>query len=139
MTAILAALLLASVCAIVYAIVVPVHNEKFTEFYILGPGGKAENYPVEFSPGGQQSVIVGVANHEYGNVSYDMVVALNNGTDKTVLSSEQLMLSDNQTWQKAISLAPEQTGTNMKLDFLLYKNGNMTAPYRECYLLINVS
>ena len=31
----------------VYVIITPKEGEKFTEFYVLGPGGMAEDYPIK--------------------------------------------------------------------------------------------
>src|SRR3989304_1737125 len=36
---------------VVYVIVTPKQGEKFTEFYLLGPGGKAEGYPTNLTTG----------------------------------------------------------------------------------------
>src|SRR5712692_9394248 len=39
-------------------------GEPFTEFYVLGPGGKAEGYPRRLLVGEPGRVILGVINHE---------------------------------------------------------------------------
>jgi len=36
---------------IVYVIVTPKQGEKFTEFYILGPEGMADDYPTDLAVG----------------------------------------------------------------------------------------
>ncbi|MCK4491168.1 MAG: DUF1616 domain-containing protein [Candidatus Altiarchaeales archaeon] len=38
----------------------PSRGETFTEFYLLGPGGMAGDYPTTLSVGGDGAVIVGV-------------------------------------------------------------------------------
>lgn len=60
----------AAVITTVYVIVVPKEGEHFTEFYILGEGGMAADYPDRFTAGTPQSVIIGVGNHEYKPVDY---------------------------------------------------------------------
>ncbi len=139
LTVVLIASILLSIVTLAYVIMVPKQGEKFTEFYILGPDGKADKYPTRFILGDSKPVIVGVVNHEYRNVTYDLVVALNDTASVTSLHSERLTLGDNQTWEKPIELKPDRAGTNMKLEFLLYADGNMTAPYRECHLWVNVT
>lgn len=139
LTVVLIVSILLSVCTLAYVIVVPKHGEMFTEFYILGPNGKADDYPAKFYLGDQKPVIVGVVNHEYRNVTYDLVVSLNDNVTVTRLYEEQLTLANNQTWEKSISLQPDRVGTNMKMEFLLYADGNMTAPYRECHLWATVT
>jgi uncharacterized membrane protein len=139
LTAILIISILLSVFMVAYVVMVPKQGEKFTEFYILGAGGKADNYPTRYVLGDQKPVIVGVVDHEYRNVTYDLVIGLNDSTTITKLYSEQLTLEDNETWEKKIDVKPDRAGTNMKMEFLLYEDGNMTAPYRECHLWVNVT
>ena len=58
----------------VYVIAVPKEGEKFTEFYILGPGGKTEDYPTNLAVGEEGKVIIGVVNHEYAPATYELEV-----------------------------------------------------------------
>lgn len=139
LTVILILSILLSIAAVAYVIVVPKQGEKFTEFYILGPGGKAENYPVRYHLGESKPVIVGIVNHEYRNVTYDMIVTLNDTVNVSTIYSEQVTVAHNQTWENKVELKPDRTGTNMKMEFLLYADGNMTAPYRDLHLWVNVT
>ena len=54
LTVILIITIFLSIAALVYVIVTPKQGEKFTEFYILGPGGKAYDYPTSVQAGNQQ-------------------------------------------------------------------------------------
>ncbi len=139
LTIVLILSILLSLAMVAYVVAVPKQGEKFTEFYLLGPSGKADNYPINFHMGDTKPVIVGIANHEYRNVTYDMVVELNDSVRTTQLYHEQLTLADNQTLEKSINLTPDRSGTNMMMEFLLYADGNMTAPYRELHLWVNVT
>lgn len=139
LTAILLICIILSVAVTAYLIAVPKQGEKFTEFYILGPGGKADNYPTRFSMGDSKQVIVGITNHEYRDVPYDLVISLNDSVLDTRLLTERISVADNQTLEKLINITPDRAGTNMELEFLLYADGNMTSPYRECHLWINVT
>ena len=67
-----------------YIIIKPKQGEKFTEFYLLGPGGKASDYPTNLTVGQNASVIIGIVNHEYQTVDYHLVV-----TSDGVVMSEQ--------------------------------------------------
>jgi uncharacterized membrane protein len=78
LTVILILTIIISIAALVYVIVTPKQGEKFTEFYILGPGGKAYDYPTSVQAGNKSTVIVGVVNHEYMLVNYTMHISLNN-------------------------------------------------------------
>ncbi len=139
-TALFAIILLTAICTTVYIIVVPEQFETFTEFYILGPSGNASGYPVLFRLGEQMPITVWVVNKENRNMTYDVaVVLLNNTADRETLYSEYIMLGENETWNRTIELKPGMAGTMMKMDFLLYADNDTLAPYRECYLWINVT
>ena len=62
--------ILAALGGIIYFAVTPQQNEKFTEFYILGSQGEAENYPEQVAPGANVDVIIGVVNHENQPTTY---------------------------------------------------------------------
>jgi uncharacterized membrane protein len=139
LSVVLVIILLASVCATLYVISAASNSDPFTEFYLLGPNGKADNYPREFNISEPQPVIVGVVNHEYRDMDYDLVVLLENGTQKHKLYEDRISLADNASWLKQVSIDPPVNGTKMKLDFQLFANGDMTVPYRDCFLYVNVT
>ncbi|MBM3299063.1 MAG: DUF1616 domain-containing protein [Deltaproteobacteria bacterium] len=79
-----------SLVALVYVVAVPKQGEKFTEFYILGPGGMATDYPTNLSLGEEAGLIIGIANHEYRTVEYSVEIWLVNATfvnNETVVNS----------------------------------------------------
>ncbi len=154
LTVILIITIFLSIAALVYVIVTPKQGEKFTEFYILGPGGKAYDYPTGVQAGNRSTVIVGVVNHEYALVNYTMSISLNNTPANNSLFKENswsdfpliypimsmnLTLVHNETWEKPVTYVLNHTGDNQKLEFLLYKEGNFTSPYRDLHLWVNVS
>ena len=136
--AIVVALLL-SAGTISYLVLVPGQGDQYTEFYLLGPEHITSGYPSDFVPGSQQPVISCIANHEKREMAYDIQVQLKDNNTTTLLSTEHVVLGDNQTWEKTAQIKPDRLGTRMKLDFILYVDGNMAAPYQECRLWINVT
>ncbi len=80
LTIVLVLAILSSVVALVYVIAVPRQGEAFSEFYLLGPGGKATNYPHNLTIGENASVTVGLANHNYRTIDYTVEVWLVNYT-----------------------------------------------------------
>jgi uncharacterized membrane protein len=134
---VLTALVLASTIA--YTIASPNSGENFTEFYLLGSNGTIGSYPTQYHLGEQEPVDIGIVNHEQQDTSYKLFVRLNDTNKSTVLYSEDLSIADNQTWQKVLNVKPDRTGSNMKLEFLLYLDNNLATPYRELYLWIQVS
>ncbi len=135
LTVILVVTIILSVSALVYVVVTPKQGEKFTEFYILGPKGKAYDYPTSVALGQNSTVIVGIVNHEYVTVNYTMQMAIQNST----FLSRGVRLEDNQTWERPVNYTLHRVGDNQKLEFLLYKEDNFTTPYRDLHLWVNVS
>lgn len=118
-----------------FVITTPKIGERFTEFYILDTSGKAENYPTELKYDIPAQILVGVVNHEYIPLNYTVQTAL----DKEVLKDTWFMLNHNETWENNISFVPDKQGTDLKLEFWLFKEDNFTAPYRELHLWVNVT
>jgi uncharacterized membrane protein len=135
LTIILVLTIIMSISALVYVVVSPKQGEKFTEFYILGQGGKAYDYPTRVQAGNTSTVIVGVVNHEFALVNYTLWLSLNNSS----ILSRDLVLQHNQTWEEPVIYILNKTGDEQKLEFLLYKEGNYTGPYRDLHLWVNVS
>lgn len=118
---------------IYFVITTPKIGERFTEFYVLDSAGKADNYQTSLTLGNNTTYLVGVSNHEYSVVNYTVQVALN----KSILTSKNTMLSHNQTWEENVSIVPNKEGTDMKLEFWLFKENNFTEPYRKLHLWVN--
>ncbi len=134
LTVVLVISIVAALFMLVYVIVTPKQGEKFTEFYILGTGGKAEGYPTDLAAGKTSAVIVGIVNHEYEPVNYTLRVKIN----EDILKEQQVRMAHNQTWERQVNFTPLRAGTGIKLQFLLYRNDNLTQPYRDTHLWVNV-
>jgi len=90
LTVVLIIAIIASIGALGYVITHPKPGEAFTEFYILGPDGKAGNYPTNLKVGQNGTVIIGIVNHEHRNVTYYVQIWLvnltwDNRTNTTVI------------------------------------------------------
>ena len=117
-----------AISMVVYVIITPKEGEKFTEFYVLGPGGKAEDYPTNLKVGEEGEVIIGVVNHEYTNTSYQLEVRLNG----EVIDEKSIELMHNETWESPFVFQSVEAGEDQKLEFLLYKGGDRMK-YKEAY------
>lgn len=117
-----------------YIVIKPKQGEKFTEFYILGPNGKAADYPTNITAGKTGSVIIGVVNHEYKPVNYEVVVKLNG----TVLKTQNITLNNTQTLEVPYNFTASGTGKK-EMEFLLYKLPDQSNAYRSLHLWINIS
>ena len=116
MTVVLIILFILSIVTTVYLIANPNPGESFTEFYILGPQGKAADYPTNVTAGKNQTVIVGIVNHEHKATNYTIVVQ-SNGTNMT---TENITLQANQKLEIPYTFKLQKTGEK-EVKFLLYK------------------
>jgi uncharacterized membrane protein len=123
------------ICTIVYAIATPKTGEKFSEFYILGPEGKAENYPRDVKLGSPISLTIGVMNHEQTETTYTVKVIID-GVNNRVLP--MITLAPERKQEQVISFTPAKVGENQKVEFLLFKNAE-TEPYLTLHIWVNVS
>ena len=132
---VLSAFILGVVGTLAYVVVTPRAGEKFTEFYVLGLDGKAENYPQELTVGDEGNVILGIANHEQeGNLVYRVEITINGEVNSII---GPLTLPNEEKWQNEVGFTPHKAGENQKLEFILYKQGE-DKPYKLLYLWIGV-
>ena len=125
--------ILFAVFTIVYTIATPKQDSKFTEFYLLGPNGKASDYPTNLTVGETGNVTVGIVNQEYADVNYKMVVTLDNIT----INEENITLTSGAKYEEPFTFALSKTGKNQELEFLLYKLPDDNDVYQSLHLWIN--
>jgi uncharacterized membrane protein len=145
-----------------YAAITSKASEKFTEFYILGLYGKAQDYPAEFItengtvtqvvydseiealPGTLGKVTLGLVNQQQQTASYSVKIKIDNETadfDYSGMIQRELKINDLQPgvkWEGEIGFAPHHTGDKQKVEFILYKDGE-TVPEDSLQLWIDVS
>ena len=108
-----------------YMLVTPKQSDKFTEFYILGPDGKAAGYPKEATVDKPVQLLMGIVNHEQQTASYRVEINIDGETVNKLTTSN---LDDGQKWEQEISFIPKVSGEKQKVEFYLYKNDE-TQPY----------
>jgi len=127
--------ILATLGTLGYVIATPKVGETFTEFYILGQDGKAANYPKELKVGEKGEVIVGVVNHEGKEVSYRVEVVVGSQESTEV---GPVVLVNEQKWEGEVGFVPEVAGENQKVEFLLYKDGEVEPCLEPLHLWVDV-
>jgi len=120
--------------ALGYFATAPNVGEKSTEFYILGPEGKAQNYPTELIVGEEGGVIAGIINREHEEVTYRVEIVVN-GVKSSNL--EPVTLEHDEKWEKLASFAPDRPGDNQKVEFLLYRL-DQDEVYHRVHLWVDV-
>jgi uncharacterized membrane protein len=131
-------IIVSAAAIIVYGVGAPPSNQRYTQLYLLDTNGSTIDYPLQYTLGGQQAVVVGITNHESNSVQYNLVLMQNSSSGAEQLYSQKIVLPDNATWQNVINIKPTVTG-ELKMQFLLYKDNDSTEPYREVYLRANVT
>jgi uncharacterized membrane protein len=115
-------------------VVLPKPGERFTEFYILGPEGLAENYPREALVGQPVTVTVGITNLEGMPAEYRVEVV--NGEHR-VGQAGPVQLESGVTDEQPVTFVPAEVGDDVKVMFLLYRDGGQE-PYRSLRLWLKV-
>jgi len=108
-------------------------KEVATNFYVLDANGTKENYPTELYLGEPAEAIVGIENNEHAPVSYILQVKL--GGD--LLMSENIKVEEGSKWEQKISFVPNQIGSLLKLEFLLFKDDVKEKPYKSFSLWVS--
>lgn len=129
--------LLVSLTGVVYlAVEQPSANDPYTEFYTLGSGENASDYPNNLTVNESGRVIVGISNHERENLTYDVEFRLNG----TVLASDAITVAEGQTREQLMSFSIEEPGRH-RVRIELYKGQSpdpATEPYRILWLWVEV-
>lgn len=119
-----------------YAIVTPNEGQKFTEFYVLGPGGTAADYPKQLKVGEEQIIIPGIVNHEFQQVSYRLVILID---EEKINEAGPIILEHDEKWEQAVNFVPRVTGDRQKVEFLLYKDGETQPSQETLHLWVDVT
>jgi len=119
-----------------YVIATPKAEDKFTDFYILGLQEQAADYPKELRVGEEGRVIVGIANHEYETVSYRIEVRINGTRNNEV---KPIVLEHNEKWEEIVSFSLSEPGEDQKVEFFLYKNGEVEPCFKPLHLWVDVT
>jgi len=118
----------------VYAVATPKAEEPYTEFYILGEKGQAEEYPRELTTGEVKEVLVGIVNHEHREVDYNVQIKVG-----SVVSwpTGTIKLGHGEKWEKPVIVWAYKPDEKLRVEFLLFKEGELT-PCRSLYLWLRV-
>jgi len=111
-----------------YAVAVPKQGERFTEFYIMGSEGKADDYPRQVLIGDPIDIIIGVVNHEHQPTSYRVKITLG-GIEKSEI--DMGILTHEEKREERVNFVPQEIGRNQKVEFHLYKDNEGTLYFED--------
>jgi uncharacterized membrane protein len=156
LTMVLVLAFLIAILTTVYVIVVPKQGERFTEFFILGEGQKAADYPYQINIRQKYPLYIGVGNHEYRPVTYTIeswgvLMESDNTTNvphiitMDPLWKQTVTLAHNETVTIPYTLSVEKSGYN-RIEFLLFNESvplsrgldRVNASYRDLHLWVSV-
>jgi uncharacterized membrane protein len=126
--------ILAAVVVLGYVAAAPKEGEHFTEFYILGLEGEAEDYPSELVVGQEAKVTLGIVNHEGEEMSYAVEVTIDGVKNGEI---GPFVLADEAKIEEEVSFVLQKAGDNQKVYIVLYKNEE-SEPYSTLHLFIDV-
>ncbi len=126
-------ILVVAISATVYIIINPNPGEKFTEFYILGAGDVAGNYPTNLSVGEDGNLTIGIVNHEHATTTYNLITTLNG----TTLTNQNYTMANNETKIINFTFTPTKAG-DQNLVLNLYKLPDNNTVYRSLFIHLNV-
>lgn len=144
--------LLFTVTVLAYVLSTPRAGDRFTEFYLLGPEGRTENYPEELRIQEEGTVLIGVANHEFVSVGYTVRVDLvgvqfawnetggYNETmevNRTTMTWMNLSLAHAANWSYAYTFQIEDAGL-WQVQFLLFRDQDLISVYQNLHLIVRV-
>jgi uncharacterized membrane protein len=145
-TLVLVGAVVISLGALGYSVVAFGSSEKYTEFYILGLNGKADNYPVEFLMQNNQTyqvnydsgidsttgewgkITLGIVNNEKTRATYSVEIKIDgevakiNDSGNLAGGLNSIELQPGSKWEKDIEFSPTHSGDNQKVEFQLFKD-----------------
>jgi uncharacterized membrane protein len=131
----LAVAIISAIGTLIYVVHIPDTGERFTEFYILGPEGKAENYPGTLALGEEAKVTIGIVNHENEVTDYTIRIII---AGEEVRKEGPITLADEEQWEQLVTFAPKKVGEDQLVEFRLYRGSNPSV-YQAPRLWIDVS
>jgi uncharacterized membrane protein len=131
---VLAVVIIGAIGTLVYVARPPAVDTAFTEFYMLGPEGRAEDYPDVLSLGEEATVTLGIINHEREAAGYYIKILIDG---EEVGEVAAITLADEEKWQQKVSFAPVAAGEAQKVEFQLYLGSNSKA-YHTLDLWVDV-
>ncbi len=118
-----------------YILVSPKIGDSFTEFYITGQDGVAAGYPEQLKVGEYGGVRAGVINNEQQKAIYRMEIRVDGDLIQTITP---ISLENREKWEKTVSFQVAKPSDAVKVEFLLFKEGQNATPYRQLKLWVKV-
>ncbi len=133
-TIVLLLAILATIGSLVYVLATPKAGEKTTEFYLLGSGGRASNYPAQLAVGEEGKVKIGIINGEHETTTYYVDLTID-GVSQSKIGP--ITLNHGSRWEEIVGFTPAKAGNKQTVAFGLYRQGDAKV-YRTVYFRVDV-
>jgi uncharacterized membrane protein len=156
-----AAFILLIIGLLSYVLTSPKNGEQFSEVYILGCNGQANNYPSEFIMENNQiirvqygdvnheifnrfgTITLGIVNHYQQNMTYSIALKINDepapiyykGNVLSLLKDIEIQTSER--WETEIGFAPQHIGDSQKVEIFVFK-GDGSVLENSLHIWVNV-
>lgn len=94
-----------------------------------------ESWESNMTLGIPTDITIAIENYENAYTEYDLEIRVDNIPIKLI----RVRLDGREDWKETISFIPEMTGSNIKLEAILYKYGNWDETYREAEVFVSSS
>jgi uncharacterized membrane protein len=119
----------------ILSLTAPRADERFTEFYLLGEGNVAENYPRQVAVNQPLTLHLGVTNQEGTSQTYAIIARLG---EQILGQSAPFTLAAGQSQTLDLTLRLPVIGENQRLDLMLLR-ADLPQPYRQLTLWLDVT
>ena len=128
-------ILVGAAMLIIVLLALPDPAQKYTEFYLVGSEGLAENYPRTVAVGSPVQLKFGLTNHEGKAIRYQKIEVRR---DTELLGSYgPINLANDSQLEQLLAFTLNSPGLDQKVEVLLFLEDNSN-PYRRLYLWLNV-
>ena len=121
---------------ITYVSCSPPSQNNFTELYILGTDGKADNYPSVLAVGEEGSVILGIANHENKKTSYQIIIKIDESIYEEIGPVD---LENEGQWEQEVKFIPDKAGEDIEVEFSFYKEAGEREYIDSLFIWLDVT
>ena len=135
LTVVLTIAIVGAIGTSIYAITASKVGQKFTEFYILNAEGNSTDYINDIRLGDTSYITLGIVNHEYETVSYQVEIKIDGVPYDTI---DPIVLEYGEKSERLVNITPLVKGDRQEVELLLYKNGEIEAS-QNLDLWINVT
>lgn len=129
------------------------YTNDFTEFYVLGESGKADDYPTNLTVDETGTVTLGVTNYEQAMLNYTLAIGLGRSyenmsyaggipenfnltfSSNNTYRETDLTLDSGENWNSTVNFSIQMSGKYYMLNFYLLREGEV---YRNLHLFIAV-